>query len=1815
MRIKCSMATVPVVFGMVAIFLLSCSRNYVALEYTNAKGEVPQLENLVFRFNKPLIPDSLVNMWDSTDYISFTPSIPGKFRWNTAEELVFSPAQPLLPATTYSAHIGNQVLHFSKYNDVKEADKLEFHTAPLQLTDAQAIWMTPDDNTKTPVAQLNIAFNYPVKVEDLKEKLAIDVEGNKMDYSIQNVGISSEINIRLNSLKVEDRNYEAQIHIDKGLRPDKGEKSTEDVLKSTLSIPSPYVLNINNVETEHDGEEGVVKIYTSQQLNSDDISKYIKFTPSVNYTVELTDMGVELRSEKFDPTTSYSFIVSKGLRGKIGGILKEDYTGNAVFGELASEIKFPNNKAVYLSKNGAGNVEVRITSTPKIKLIISKIYENNLLMASKYGYEPNDVDNSNGNSNESEYASYPEGDDEGGYRLQGDAVAGDVIFTKEIDTRSLPKSGNSRILNLSQFEDRLPDLKGIYHIMIRSTKDYWIRDSRFISFSDIGLMAHQGQDKLVVFANSIKTASPLNGVTINVYGVNNQLLGTSSTSADGVAEITVPSKTYQGFKPAMVIAKTAEDFNYLPFANTKVNTTRFDVGGKRNNATGLDAFVYAERDIYRPGEKINYSIVLRDKSWKAPGEIPVIVKLLLPTGKELKSFRKTVNEQGAVDGSIDISEASITGTYSMEVYSSNEVLLATKNFMIEEFVPDRIKLSAKLDKPYLKPSDNAVLQVTASNFFGPPAANRKYEVEIQLHQKQFSSQKYSAFDFTLANQKEFHDQDVKEGKTDESGKASISYSVPELYENTGLLEASFYTTVFDETGRPVTRKTSAEIYTQPIFNGIKDDGFYYYSLNQPVKFELVSLNKDGLPVTAPAKVQVIKHEYKTVLTKSGSFFRYSSQLQDKIMNEQEISVGAATTYSYIPRSPGDFEVRVYRPGANVYVSKSFYSYGNWGNSNSTFEVNNEGHVDIQTDKQSYEAGENVRLLFKAPFSGRMLVTLETDHIISHQYVDVQKRTAELNLPLNSECVPNVYVTATLIKPHEVSDIPLTVAHGFQNIKVEEKSRKIPIEITAQSTVRSRTHQIVKVKAIPGSYVTLAAVDNGVLQVNDYKTPDPYSYYYQKRALQVNAFDMYPLLFPELRARLSSTGGDGDLSLDKRLNPMPAKRIKIMSYWSGLKKANGDGYAEFEYDIPQFSGEVRLMAVAFKDEKFGSAEIATKVADPIVLSSSLPRFITPGDTVLVPVTITNTSNRVANGKASIQINGGAKVISGNSQSISVNPGAETNASFEIVSNPVIGVANIKVNVSAMGETFQDETEISIRPASTLQKISGSGSVLAGSPVQLNIPQGDFLPESFKYDLIVTRSPVAEIADQLRYLVQYPYGCTEQTVSAAFPQLYYGDFADAMGLNNNSKKNANTNIVEAIRKIKMRQLYNGAVTLWDNEGTEDWWATIYAAHFLIEARKAGFDVDNGLLETMLSYLANRLKTKQTINYYYNRNLEKKIAPKEVAYSLYVLSIAGRSQVSAMNYYKSNTEILALDSKYLLSAAYAASGDKRSFASMLPGSFSGEESVQQTGGSYYSALRDEAIALNCLIDVDPGNAQIPVMARHVASRLKADVWLNTQERAFSFLALGKLARSSSSSTVTGTVKANGKTIAEINSANWKGSSNTIKTNNVEVIANGSGRLYYNWVAQGISAGGTYKEEDNFIKVRRQFYDRYGRLISGNTFKQNDLVIVEITLEKAFDGPIDNIVLTDLLPAGFEIENPRTKEIPGMDWIKDTNEPTAMDIRDDRINLFVNAYTQKQKYYYAVRAVSLGKFKQGPVSADAMYNGEIHSYHGAQTVRITRE
>lgn len=1787
--------------ALIALVLLaSCSSNQVSLEFTSAKDEVPVLGNLVFRFSQPLAADSMLNKWDSTDYISFSPAIPGRFRWEAKDQLVFSPARPLLPATDYKASLNKgALLAGTTYDGLKNSSDVRFFTPEIKLEQYHFSWIKSTETGK-PIPRVEMQFNYPVDAAELRKKLTVKLDGKTQLPDFETVNTNALHTCLLKAAPAEDRDVKLTIEVGTGLKPEGGSKGSNAPQAFDGELASPFVLLVNDVLPEHDGTAGTIFIRTNQGVAANTLQGMVQLQPAATFSVEAADNGLLITGANFDINTSYTVTLKKGLQGTLGGTLREPYEVPVTFGQLEPGLEFTNSKAVYLSAAGQKNIALRISNIPRIKLIVSKVYESNLLIAGKYGYYPQDKGGY--------YDDYYE-------ENTGDFLMGDILYEQEIDTRTLPKQGANRLLHFNP-DDKLRGYKGIYHIMVRSTEDYWLSSSRFIALSDIGLIAKAGSSKMLVFANSLQSSGSLSGVGVQVYGSNNQLMGSGSTNEAGVAEINLDGNSaYSGFKPAMVIARLGDDYNYLPFYNTAVNTSRYAVGGKKTGSTGVDAFVMPERDIYRPGETMRFGVVIRDAQRKNPGSVPLKIKMLLPSGKELTQLRKTTNEQGVTEATVNLSQTAQTGTYLMELYNGSDVLITTYNFKVEEFVPDRIKVNARLDQEQLKPGNTTQLLIDALNYYGPPAANRNYELEVQVKEKTFAPQAYPQFDFAISNRSSFFDKVVRQGKTDAGGKAVESWQVPALYANMGLLQARFFATVFDENGRPVSRNTTAAIQTQPVMLGIGAVGNSYYALNQPARFPLIALNTAEKEAAATARVTVIKHSYKTVLSKSGEYFRYQSQKEEKQIQQKDISIsGSQTVYAFVPREAGEYELRVGLPGADTYVSRNFYSYGAWGSSTGDFEVNSDGTIDVVADKATYTNGDRAKLLFKTPFDGRLLLTVENNEVLSYQWVEVVNRTASADVQLGDAHLPNVYVTATLFKPHTTTAIPLTAAHGFASLSVADDSRRIPVAIQAAAKSRSNQRQKVTVKAAPGSMVNLAAVDNGILAVTGFRTPDPYTWYFSKKALGVQAWDLYPLLFPELRRSISSTGGDGDLSMDMRQNPVQSKRFKLLSYWSGWQKAGSGGEVSFEVNIPEFSGQVRLMAVSVKDDRFGAAEATMQVADPLVVSTAMPRFLTPGDSVQATITIRNTTEKAVNVSATVKASGPLQAGAPDG-SLRINANSEGRIALVVLAGNAIGTAQLSVAVSSMGETFSETIDIAVRPASTLQQRTGSGVIAANGKAAVSMPVSDFIPASMQYNLVVSGNPVAELGNSLRYLLDYPHGCTEQVISKAFPQLYVADLGRLVPGLAGAGKQGQAAVEAAIQSIKMRQLYNGALTMWNGGGPESWWVTAYAAHFLLEAKKAGYAPENTLLEPMLQYLTFRLRKKELVEYYYNGQQQKRIAPKEVAYSLYVLAVAGRPNASSMNYYKANAKDLSLDSRYVLAAAYALGGDQKSFQAMLPTSFADETSVPVQGGSLYSPLRDEGLALNVLLDVNAQHPQVPVMARHLVKTLKATPYFNTQEAVFALLALGKMSRQSAAGSSEATVMAGGRQVAATRNGFAEISKATGgNTANFEILAKGNTPLYYWWQASGISSTGAFTPEDKFLKVRRQVFDRNGRPLSGNVYRQGDLLIVQVTLEKAFSGQVENIAVTDLLPAGFEIENARIKELPGMDWVKDASEPLHRDFRDDRIHFYTNLTGNRQVFYYSVRAVTPGTYLQGPVSADAMYDASYHSYWGAGKVRITQ-
>ena len=1799
--------------SLIGLFLFSCfSRNEIRIANRNFGDEIEQQQNLIFTFDKDLVPDSLLNNWDTIPYVNFSPAVKGKFKWNTVRELVFSPAVGFRPSTDYSAELSDHLLRYTRMKYRLENGKpLSFHTPYLKLQEVKGYWALSEKIPGQAALKLTLDFNYPVDPASTAKLMSLLVDNKPVAYEIITSAVSSTLTARVDGFNRDSLGVvQLRVEIEKGLKCVESEFLTKEKTQIATLIPSPEKLEITQALSEYEGTQGMIHVYTTQSVDPENIDQFIKLNPKVPFVVEVSENGFYLKGV-FTGGTSYQLDISNQLKGSLGGTMEKNYSVQVPFGEMEPTIAFVNTKGIYLSTKSSRNVALQISSIPKVEVKVWKVYENNILHYLRQGRN-------------TDYWY----DDEGEYNSNGDYTYntydldyfGNEIYQRTYESKDLARQNGVQLLNLNF--DNLGAFKGIYLVRVASSEKQWQNATKLVSISDIGMIVKQSDDDMLVFANSIKTTEPLSGATIALISSNNQTLMTATTNSDGVATFSKIKSKGADFRVSMVTAKFDNDFNYITFSDSRVNNSRYDVGGRRADETGMMAFLYGDRDIYRPGETIHLNTIVRTEQWENVSKVPVRVTVLMPNGRELKSIRGTLNQQGALESSFELPAAAITGNYVAEVFTSNDVLLTSEYISVEEFLPDRIDVKVNMSKEDLKPGDSLKVNLAAVNLFGPPAAGRKYEMQFTVQRKQFVAKDFPgyAFDIHTENKVPLSTNDVREGKTDEKGLASEYFKANEEWTDEGLLNTKVFTTVFDETGRPVNRVKNFNIYTQDVFYGMKLSD-YYTTRGESMRVPMIATDKNGKGIAAPVEIQVVKYDWYSVIEKDeyGGRYRYISKKREILQTQRTVNFAAGGyDFVYTPNESGEYEIRLSRPGSERYVAVNFYSFG-WGyTTNTSFQVNTEGQVDIQADKSKYTIGDKAHILFKAPFNGKLLVTIECDKVIEYRYLTTDKKAAVLDIPVKESYMPNVYITATLFRSLDDGSIPLTVGHGFLPLLVEKEGSKLPVTIVAEEKSRSKTKQTIKVKTLPKQdvEVTLAVVDEGILALKNYKTPDPHGFFYQKKALLVNAYDVYPNLLPDLKLNRSSSGGDGsgDFDMSKRVNPLNNKRVKLVALWSGILHTNAAGEAQYTIDIPQFSGDLRIMACVYKDKSFGSADKHMKVADPIVISPSMPRFLSPKDTLRMPVTITNTTGKQAEAIAKIQLNGPLKIVGESQQKVTINANAEQRVIFRIVADAAIGEAGVKVDVTAFNETFSDKTDITVRPVTSLIKISDSGELTGTQTIDL---KNNFIPATASAKLVISQNPLVQFTRPLSYLISYPYGCIEQTTSTAFPQIYYADLVKNMKYGSMRDQNPSSNVQKAIHKLQGMQLYNGSLSYWPGGNDETWWGTNYAIHFLCESRKAGYEVNDLTIQRALAYMANKVKERSMYDdygYYDERGGYKvrKIFAKENIYSLYLMALYGKADISSMNYFKSNAQDLCLDSRYMLACTYLALGDRKSFAALIPSAFQGEQSKRSFGGSFYSYLRDEAMVLNVLLDTDPENSQIPILVRHLSQQLNKDEWINTQEAAYSFLALGKFTRKISMIKANADVTMNGQSIGKFTGTELvlkKGIAGKSVTVNVE----GNGHLYYFWEQEGLNAAGEVKEEDKFLSVRKTFLTRFGQPIASlKNIKQGDLIVVKLNLTNLERSNVENVVVTDMLPAGFEIENPRLNDSRDMSWIKDQSSPDYFDVRDDRIHFFTSVDKNERNFYYLVRAVTPGNFRMGPVSADAMYNGEYHSYSGSGIVDI---
>jgi alpha-2-macroglobulin len=1766
---------------------------------------------LQLTFSRGVVPRDSVNHWTDAPYIEFSPAIPGKFVWDDTAHLVFSPDNKLAGDTKYVATLNTSLLkERSGAKGFAGTEEFAFETPGFTMRSAEFFYDRIGEKREVGI-KANLEFTYLVNPQDVAQHLHVTVD--KQQQSITRVVTtenSATIAVEIGTTTQLERERAIEI----GFSTDLVSPETGTHIKMekpfTYTLPPLGEVSIYGHEFGTDGTTSWIRVKTSQEIDPNVVKSFVSIDPVRPFTVRNDGDGFTLQG-KFEPGTTFRLVIKKGMESVLGGKTTNEYDAEVVIGDVAPSFGFVSSSGLYMLLGGRKTIEIKTINMPRLAVRVSQIFQNNLVFFLEggryYDYSYDESDESSGRSSTRKYR-YNVGNY--GKQMSFDTITVAGPANREVTTQ----------LELARYMNT--GYRGFYLVEIADPAQGWRSTSKLISISNIGLIVKESIDEVTVFATSLQTTDPMSGVMINLVSTTNQMIATAKTDGDGVARFANYHATAREFTLQLVTGEVEGDFNFINLEDYRVETSRFDVAGKHESQTVYDALLYGDRNVYRPGEKVILSGIVRDLSNALPANMPVRLRIVNPRGTTVQDMQLTLNTDGAFETSFPTQATALTGDYRCELSTGNNLYLTSYKISVEDFVPDRLRVTVHASSESAQPGETVRYDVTAVNFFGPPAAGRTWEFEGSFDAIPYMSKAFPGYRFADDAAAAYSgDPLVCNGKTDQEGKAVIEFPLPEKLTAGGILRARGRVAVFDESGRPVYQLAQTLVHPKPYHIGIVNRGAYYISPNSPQKVQIVAVDtQDKLIKGFRARIDVIRQEWHSVLRQHQETrtLRYVSERRDIIVRSDRVTIGdGPIDYMYSAPRSGDYVVRISKDGDGGYNQFGFYSYS-WGTSDITsFEIDPEARVEVVLDKTTYAPGDRAHVLFQTPFSGKLLVTVERNQVYSYRYLDVVNNAATMEIPVEDRFLPNVYISAVLFRKVTDLSIPLLAGHGFAPLMVEKKSNKLDVQIQAPEKIRPNTRQRITVHAggERDVAVTLAAVDEGICQVKNYKTPDPYAYFYARKALETETADFFKHLLPEpAKGKQQSSPGGGEAEMGLRANPLGVQRFKPLAIWSGILKTGSGGSVEVPLDIPEFNGEVRLMAIAYKGDRFGSSQKAMKVSDPVVLTAALPRFLSPGDSLAMSITAFNTTEKPATLAFKVTTTEGLAVAA-KPNTLEVGANEERFVVAGIRASNRVGKETVTVRTEAFGAPLVTTTDLPVRPTAPYATDATTGYIDGGKQVTHAV-EDVYLPYGRRAHIALSPYPVVGFSKQLQSLLGYPHGCLEQTVSKAFPQIYLRDIAVVLAPSALKTGSPTYFVNEAITKLASMQLYDGSFAFWPGGATSNSWGTVYATHFLVEARKAGYAVMDNVLKSAREAVARIARDKKTEDYYHydrNRTVVTRIADKSCVYALYVLALAGAPERPVMDFYRTERQLLTNDTRYLLAGAYALSGDRKTYTDLIPAQFATEQPVRNTGGNFDSPVRAGAIMLNVLLETDLNNANIPRLTEYLARAYQPDEWYSTQDNAMSLLAFGKAARLASGANVRGKVTVGGKEYA------YGGGTQKIDIEpygkKVTIVMEGSGRVYYSLVVEGIRTDGKVRVEDKNLQVRRDLLDRTGTPVSLSGVRQNDLLVVRLTLTSSVDL-LEHVAITDLLPAGFEIENPRLTETTSYAFIKNPAQPEYLDLRDDRVNIYTSFRRgpRQQIFFYAVRAVSPGTFQYPPVVAEAMYDGYYYSASGGGTLRVAR-
>jgi len=1403
-------------------------------------------------------------------------------------------------------------------------------------------------------------------------------------------------------------------------------------------------------------------------------------------------------------------------------------------------------------------------------------------------------------------------------RFYGDPA--DALGTAPIEREFTVPAGANRIEQHSApLRELLPeDPRGAWQLELVQGES--IRARRLIVVTDTGISVKQAAGEVLVWANSIHTLAPVSNATVTVWSSAAEMLAEGRTDRHGLAALELAAGSTE---PFLVSVGSGDD---LSFISLRAAALRVPAGGGSTPylTAGYEAFVYTDRGVYRPGETAHVRGIVRGPRFAMPGTFPLDLHLIRPDGRLHSRQTAILSALGTVEFEVPWADFDPTGRYRLELRSPGaETAMGQTAVAVEDFAPPRMTAELQTDKRSYAEGEAASIAVDARYLYGAPADGNPVSLRLETQPVEFRADRFADFRFGDAEKAAAPtSKGLGAGRLDRDGKAVFRTTFGSLGQPPAMVRGMLAATVMEQGGRTVSAFRAVELHPYPFYIGLRADDVQAMLPGQEAFVALVLANPDGSPLQEARSLSVTLStvDWSTVLVEDGQGrFRYRSErrLHPVLQESVQTGVDGSGRIAITPAETGNYLLRIMDAESGASSSLAFHvggTHDRWASRS----MEAPSRVELSWDKPHYRPGETAILTVAAPFPGKALLTIEQDRVIHRQVVDMDANTTGVELRITEAMLPNAHATVSVIRPVAVSEsqaivraygaIPLVLDHTRSRAHV---ALGVPPRIRPQSTLDIDVRVTDRDGSPVRAEVAVAVVDEGICMLTDYQTPDPLEFFTALRQAAVSVSDIYAMMLPEsdpdTAIHSAHTGGDVAGLLKGRLNPVRSRRFVPVALWRSGVMTDDEGCVTVSLDVPEFSGQLRVMAVAVGPAQFGSAAESVTVARPFTVLASLPRFLAPGDTSELSVSLNNQTDLAGETALDITTEGPLQLVSPAVHRVTLAANGQATLALTVKAAERTGAAAVIIRGTLGEERVTETINLPIRPDAPEITLAGTITVPAGESRELSIPD-NWLPGSAESTVTVSERATIALKGGLDYLVRYPYGCLEQTISGALPLLYLNDLP-ASEQATFAIGDLSPLIESGVDRVLGMQAGNGGFTYWPHSSSRYDWGSINALHFLAEARKAGYQVPDERLQAAVDYAQALLNRPVD-----NEDLAHTLALR--AYGCYALALAGHPQHDRAERLREQLAVLDADSRLYLTLALAAGGRRRDAWALLPALDNMPlPETRQLGGSLMSPARTAALTLMAWVELSPEDARIPDLVRRLEGLTTNGAWHTTQENAVALMAISRYLRATASDAgeYNGWMEQDGQRI-RIGSAHARRVT-PVRIAPVTLINEGPGRMVGNWQVRGIPTGDArVADHDHRLAIRRDYLTLDQAPADGNCVRQGELLVVRLRID-TFGERIDNIVIDELLPAGLEIENASLKTSQIVEWARRLNTLPVRhhEVRDDRLVVFAEAFSGVREYYYAVRAVTPGRYVRPAVSAFAMYDPAIASRHGAGELVVT--